>query len=238
MNKLWHLVKGEIFRLFRYKIVVFGIITSLIWVLIIALSDTETAEALMPTLILMDAGLMSIVLLAAAYFLERQEGTMHALLVTPVKLVHVFLAKIISVLFMSLISFVLVVGSMFVFHDFDASVLLLLLYTLLAVLSHSAIGYVLTLNSKDFMQLLARYMGMVILFFTPLLLVAIDIIPTEYDFLAMLSPTYTGQLLVNSTIESIDTWKIIAGSLYLFILTGMLYPLVVFPRFQKVALEG
>ncbi len=238
MDRLLSLIKGEIFRLLRYKIIVFSAIASLIWVAIIALSDAETTRRLLPTLILMDAGLMSIILLAASYYLERQEGTMQSVLVSPVKLSQVLSAKIVSMVFMSFISFVLVVGSAYLFHQVKANVLLLLVYTFLVVLSHTAIGYVLTLYSKDFMQLLVRYMGLVLVFFTPLLLVEINVIPRELDFFAMLSPTYAGQVLIGSAIGSVVIWKVLFGIIYLAVIALTFYPFIVFRRFQKVAMEG
>jgi len=239
MNKLWHLVKGEIFRLFRYKIVFFSVLVSAIWALIIALTDNEAAVSLVPFLVLMDAGLMSIILMGSSYFLEKQEGTMHSLLVSPVAIFNVLLAKIISALFMALLSFVIVIGATYIFHDFQASVFLLLLYTLLVVLSHTAIGYVVTLYSRDFMQMLVRYIGMVMIFVIPMLLVGLNIIPKSWDFVVLISPTYSGQILFMSTInQTIETWKIILAALYLVFITATLYPLVVLKKFQQVALEG
>jgi len=239
MDKLWHLIKGEIFRLLRYKIIFFSVLVSAIWVLIIALSDTDAAVSLVPFLVLMDAGLMSIILMGSSYFLEKQEGTMQSLLVSPVSLVNVLLAKIISALFMALLSFVIVIGATYIFHDFSASVFLLLLYTLLVVLSHTAIGYVITLYSKDFMQMLVRYMVIVIIFIIPMLLVGLYIIPKSWDFIVLISPTYSGQVLFLSAInQTIETWKIILAAFYLFLLAATLFPLVVFKKFQQVALEG
>jgi len=238
MTKLWQLIKGEILRLFRYKIVFFSVLVSLIWILIIALSDNEAAIALVPFLVLMDAAMMSIILLGSSFFLEKQEGTMQSLLVTPVTLVSVLVAKIISALFMTLLSFLIVIGSTYIFHDFHAPVLLLLLYTLLVVMSHTALGYVITLFSRDFMQMLFRYMGIFLLFLIPMVLVLIDVIPQDYDFLVLLSPTYSGQILFQSTIITVEPWKVVFASIYLFLIAITLYPTVVFRKFQKVALEG
>ncbi len=223
----------------RYKIVFFSVLVSAIWGLIIALTDNDAALSLVPFLVLMDAGLMSIILMGSSYFLEKQEGTMNSLLVSPVAIVNVLLAKIISALFMALLSFIIVIGAAYIFHDFSASVLLLLLYTVLVVLSHTAIGYVITLYSKDFMQMLVRYIGMVIIFIVPMLLVGLNIIPKSLDFVVLISPTYSGQILFLSTVnQTIETWKIIIAALYLVFITATLYPLVVFKKFQQVALEG
>ncbi|MBU1145475.1 MAG: ABC transporter permease [Firmicutes bacterium] len=238
MNKLWHLIKGELFRLVKYKILFFGVLVSAIWVIIIGFSDIETVKMLLPFLVLMDAGLMSIILLAASFYLEKQEGTMNALLVSPVSLLWVLIAKIVSTIVVGTISFVLVVGAALIFHEIELNVLLLFFYMVIIILSHTAIGFVITLNAKDFMGMLVRYMGLMLLFFLPVLLVALEIIPTSIDFIVLLSPSYAGQYLFKSALAEGETWKTIASILYLILIPSLLYPLVVYKRFVKVAIEG
>jgi len=238
MSKLWHLFKGEVLRLFRYKILVFGIVVSLIWVVILALSDQNSAVALAPSLVLMDAGLMSIVLLGSSFFLEKQEGTLHALLVSPVSLQKVLFAKILSAVFTGFISFILVIGAVIIFQGISLHVFTLLLYTILVILAHTAIGYILTLHAKDFMNLLVTYMGVMILFMSPILLVALEVIPTNLEFLMLLSPSYAGQILFQSVFGTVETWKTIFSVIYLLLIPSILYPLVVYKKFKKVAIEG
>lgn len=238
MNKLLHLIQGEILRLWKYKILFFGILVSFIWVVIIYFTDQATALSLAPTLVLLDAGLMSIILLSSSYFLEKQEGTIHALLVSPVPLYYVLIAKIVSAIVMAFISLFIVVGSILIFYGNVISFLPLIFYTIIVVLAHTAIGFLLILHANDFMQMLIRYMGIAVLFILPLLLISLDIIPSNLEFLALLSPSYSGQILFESTIKTIETWKIIFSILWLIIIPLLLYPVFVYKRFVKVAIEG
>ncbi|MBU0997370.1 MAG: ABC transporter permease [Firmicutes bacterium] len=238
MNKMLHLIKGEILRLVRYKIIFFAVLVSAIWVIIIALSDEATALALGPSLILMDAGLMSVILLGSSFFLEQQEGTLHALLVTPVQLYKVLIAKICSAMFMGFLSLIIVAGSILIFHGPMISILPIIFYTFLVILTHTAIGFLLILHSRDFMAMLVKYMGMVLLFMLPVLLVAVNVVPDEYEFLTLLSPSYAGQVLFQSTVKTVETWKVIFSVSYLALIPGLLYPLLVYKQFVKVAIEG
>ena len=238
MRKLLHLIKGELLRLVKYKILFFGVLVSAIWMIILGLSDKQTAVALAPTLVLTDAGLMSIILLASSFFFEKQEGTLHALLVSPVSLAKVLIAKIVSALFMGLISFILVIGIVMIVHGVQLNVFLLLFYTIIVILAHTAIGYWLTLRAKDFMALLVTYMGLMLLFMSPMLFMALEIIPSQLEFLMYLSPSYSGQMLFQSVFGSVDVWKIWLSVLYLMLIPALLYPLVVYKRFEKVAIEG
>ena len=117
MAKLLGLVKGEILRLWRYKITFFGLLVSGIWLLILALVTKEEANALLPQLLILDGGLMAIILLAAAYYYEKQEGTLKAVLVSPTSPALLLLAKVIGALFGSVISLTLIWLTMLVIHQ-------------------------------------------------------------------------------------------------------------------------
>lgn len=71
MAKFLRVYKAEMFRLFRYKIIFFGFFVTAIWVVILGLSDAVLAAELVPTLIVMDSGMMAILLLAASFYFEK-----------------------------------------------------------------------------------------------------------------------------------------------------------------------
>lgn len=238
MNKLGHLLLGELRRLVKYKIVFFSLLVSFIWVVVIALTDETVAKTFVPYLIIMDAGLMSIILLSASFFFEKQEGSIQSILVSPVSLKVFLLAKVLSMGLVTLISFGLVVGSALIFHDFPIAVGELLIYTMIVVLSHTAIGYVLTLYSKDFMQTLTRVMLFMFLYMVPLILVPLGIVTEKWDVIFFIIPTYSSQVLFQGAVESVPLWKTLVASGYLVLIAALLYPLVVIKRYEIVALEG
>jgi ABC-type multidrug transport system permease subunit len=238
MNKLGHLVLGEIQRLFKYNIIIFGIITSFLWAIIIFFADKPTVEGIAPFLVIMDAGLMSILLLGASYYLEKQERTLQSVIVTPVSLSMVLISKVVAAIFTAFVSFIIVVGSILIFQDIQISIFLLILYVILAVLAHTAVGYVVILYSNDFIQMLVRFMLLMLVFISPILLIALDLIPSNLEFLTYISPTYAAQLLFKSTYIAQDNLFIWISLLDLVILPAVLFPLVVYKRFEKVAVEG
>ncbi len=238
MNKLAHLLKGELIRLWKYKILFFGILVSLIWVVIIYFTDEQTAVSLAPSLVLMDAGLMSIILLGSSFFLEKQEGTLHAILVSPVPLYYVLIAKIFSAIIMGFVSLMIVVGSILIFYGGVIAIIPMILYMIIVILAHTAIGFVLAFHAKDFMQMLVRYMGLALLFISPILFMGLELIPSNLEFLMYLSPSYAGQTLFRSTINDIDTWRMIISIFVLIVIPTVLYPVFVYKQFCKVAIGG
>jgi fluoroquinolone transport system permease protein len=238
MKMLGFLFAGEIRRLFKYKIIFFSFLVSAIWVAIIALSDPATAEGLAPTLIVTDAGMMSIVLLGASFFFEKQEETLKTLLVTPAPVWAILLAKVASAMAAGLVSMVLVAGSAWLIHGVAVNFLLLGLYVLVIVAGNTAIGYVMILVSRDFMSMLVKFAGLMIAFYVPSLLVPLGIIPAEFDFVGILSPVYAGSLLIQSLYQPVETWKLLLALLFLAGIAAALYPSFIYRRFQKVAIEG
>ncbi|MFA5006792.1 MAG: ABC transporter permease [Candidatus Izemoplasmatales bacterium] len=238
MNNFFRLLKGEFLRLVKYRIVLFGLIVSAIWVLILALSAKAEAEMLFPYLVTMDTGMMSIVLLGASYYFERQEGTLKTLLVAPVTVTEVLAAKVFAAILTGILSSVVIMLAGWIVHGMTVNVLGILFYTILAVFAHTALGFVLALASKDFMSFLLRYMGLVILFVVPMFLVPLGLLEGGWRYLGMLSPMYATEVLIGSLFETAETAELVVSAVWLFVLGGTVYPFIVYRRFRAKAIEG
>jgi fluoroquinolone transport system permease protein len=237
MNKFFALIKGEVIRLWRYQITLFGLIVSAIWIILLAVVSKEEANALLPQLIVLDSGLMAIILLGAAYFYEKQEGTMKAVLVSPTSPAVLLSAKIIGTLMGNLLSVFLMWLTMLVVHQsvfpiFDALGLVIII-----TLTHLSIGYVLIYWSKDFMDLLLKYTFVVLVLFVPTLLVSLEILTDGLENLAYLSPTYSGQMLI-SQLWNTETESILVAWLLTIIYPLGLFPFYILPQFRKEAIRA
>jgi fluoroquinolone transport system permease protein len=237
MNKFFALIKGEVIRLWRYQITLFGLMVSAIWIILLAIVSKEEANALLPQLIVLDSGLMAIILLGAAYFYEKQEGTMKAVLVSPTSPAVLLSAKIIGTLMGNLLSVFLMWLTMLVVHQsvfpiFDALGLVIII-----TLTHLSIGYVLIYWSKDFMDLLLKYTFVVLVLFVPTLLVSLEILTDGLENLAYLSPTYSGQMLI-SQLWNTETESILVAWLLTIIYPLGLFPFYILPQFRKEAIRA
>lgn len=238
MAKLLGLVKGEILRLWRYKITFFGLLVSGIWLLILALVTKEEANALLPQLLILDGGLMAIILLAAAYYYEKQEGTLKAVLVSPTSPALLLLAKVIGALFGSVISLTLIWLTMVVIHQTSFPILPAFGFVVLLTLAHLSIGYVLIYKSKDFMDLLIKYTGAVLVLFSPIILVSLDVIPASWSWIALLSPTYAGQFGLGHLWQPLSIEDLLLSLLALAIYPLALFPFYILPKFRQEAVSA
>ena len=237
MNKFFALIKGEVIRLWRYQITLFGLMVSAIWIILLAVVSKEEANALLPQLIVLDSGLMAIILLGAAYFYEKQEGTMKAVLVSPTSPAVLLSAKIIGTLMGNLLSVFLMWLTMLVVHQsvfpiFDALGLVIII-----TLTHLSIGYVLIYWSKDFMDLLLKYTFVVLVLFVPTILVSLEILTDGLENLAYLSPTYSGQMLI-SQLWNTETESILVAWILTIIYPLGLFPFYILPQFRKEAIRA
>jgi len=238
MSNFLRLLAGEFQRLVKYRILFFGLLVSAIWILILGLSAPAEAEMLFPLLVVTDTGMMSIALLGASFFFEKQESTLKTLLVAPVSLSQVIAAKVIAAIASGILSSICIMVAAWAFHGITVNVLAIILYTILAVVAHTALGYVLALASRDFMSFLMKYMGMAVLFMVPLILVPLDLLPGNWIYLGMLSPMYATDVLIGSLFEASEPLKVVIAALWLFVIGGTVYPFVVYPRFRAKAIEG
>jgi fluoroquinolone transport system permease protein len=237
MNTFFALIKGEVIRLWRYQITLFGLIVSGIWIILLAVVSKEEANALLPQLIVLDSGLMAIILLGASYFYEKQEGTMKAMLVSPTSPSILLTAKIIGTLMGNLLSVVLMWLTMVIIHQSFFLLLPALGLVMMITITHISIGYVLIYWSKDFMDLLLKYTFVVLILFVPTILVSLNILTDGLENLAYLSPTYSGQILIA------QLWTSSTSSITVAWLLTILYPLVLFPfyilpQFRKEAIRA
>jgi len=238
MNNLIKLIKGEIVRLMKYKILGIGLLVSVIWAVIIYFSNPAELQSLIPLLIGVDATMMSIILLAAGYFLEKQEGSVKSLLVAPVPAPMVLLAKVITAVLSGLLSGAIVILTALIFHNYKINILLITIYLIIIIVAHTAVGYLLTLHAKDFSALLAYAMLFIFLSFIPTILFAVEIIPAAFEEVMLILPTHAALMMLTSLTASVKDLVVILSVLYLSILGFTLYPTVIFKKFKRAVMEG
>ena len=84
MRSLTRLIAGELQRLVRYKILPVSLATAVLWIALFWFLSPKEAVEIAPLLMLVDAAVMSILLLGASHHLEKQEGTIRTMMVMPI----------------------------------------------------------------------------------------------------------------------------------------------------------
>ncbi|MGI6706258.1 MAG: ABC transporter permease [Clostridia bacterium] len=239
MNKLNWLIKGELKRLLKYKILPVSLATAVLWIGLFLFVSAKEARDIAPLVIFVDVAAMSILLLGASHHLEKQDGTIRAMMVVPVSLEQIITAKTIASMILAIESAVITSLALYLIHRVTFNYAMLLLFVAIAGAAHAAIGFVLSLNSRDFTSMLGLLLVYMFIFTIPSILFSFGIVDAKYEWLFMISPSHSANHLISSAMMGeyqLDT--IIGGSLYLVILAAILFKFAVYPKFKDNAARG
>ena len=239
MRSVLKLTKGELKRLITYKILPISLVTGLIWIIIFLFISKEEAVGIAPMLIFVDVCMMSILLIGASHHLEKQEGTIKSMMIMPVSLGEILFAKVISSMVLGIESAVVTSAALFFIHGVTFNYGLLLLFIIIAGGAHTAIGFFLSLISRDFTSMLGLLMAYIIPLELPTILFTFGLIDIKYDWILMISPSHSAGSLISSAVTGEFDWaKILVSCVYLIVLSAILFKFVVFPKFKNNAVRG
>lgn len=238
MNKSFHIFLSEVRRLIDYKIIYFGFVVTFLWVIVLAVTNEQEAISLLPQLLILDAGLMTIILIGSSFYFEKQEGTLKAILVSPVQTIHVILAKVCASLVPSLLSVSLMTLTMGIIHAYWLSFPLALLIIMMATVAHLSLGFILMFTSPDFMSLLVKYTLFAFLLYLPSILVPLNLITPDWEWIALISPSYAAQYLIQGLFVNISSMNLWLSVLFLIALPSLLFPLYIYPQFKKETMRA
>jgi fluoroquinolone transport system permease protein len=239
MKNFTRLIRGELRRLISYNILPISLVTAFIWVIIFLFISKEEARNIAPLLIFVDVSMMLLIFIGASLHFEKQEGTIKSMMMMPVSLVEILAAKTLSSLVLGLESGIITSAALYFIHGITYNYLLLLIFIIIAGVSHASIAFLLALNSKDFTSNLGLVMAYIIPFQLPAILFTFGIIDSKYEWLLMISPSHSAETLITSAVSGeYDTVKIIIGCVYLMLLTAVLLRFAVYPKYKSNAVRG
>jgi ABC-type transport system involved in multi-copper enzyme maturation permease subunit len=233
------LIGGEFKRLVRYKLLARSLATGIIWVIVFLVISREDAGDVAPMLMFVDSSIVLMMLLGASFYLERQENTIKSMMVLPVSLWQILLSKVVSSLMLTLITVTITCAAVYFIHGISFNYALLLVFVILAVVAHAAIGFCLALFGKSLGTMLLMVIAYILVFAVPSILLAVNIIDAQYEWLLMISPSHAARALFSSAISGQFEWgKTLFSCIYLPVLAAVLMKFVVYPAFKSRAVRG
>ncbi len=237
-NTLRQLIGGEAKQMVRYNLLARGILRGVIWLVILLLISQEAAENAASKLIFVDASIVSMLLLGLSFYREQKENTIQAMMVLPVSLWPILLTKVLSSLVLTLIPVAVTCTSVYFIHNVTFNYALLLFFVILTVAAHTAIGFCFELLGKRLGHMLIMVYGYVFIFAVPTLLLALNIINVQYEWMFTLSPAHAARTLFSSVVSGEFAWgKTLFNCIYLPVLAAVLMKFVVYPKFKSRVVE-
>ncbi|NLX61862.1 MAG: ABC transporter permease [Tissierellia bacterium] len=233
MNNFLTLLFGELQRMKKYNIFTAAILVDLLWIGVLYFAKVEDITSLIPIIVYIDATAMSMVLVGATLFYEKQEGTIRTLLVSPISKSDYILAKIFANITSNLITLLLIYAYGKIFKEVNLNLLGLIGSVVLIAFFHSLVGFLLTFNTKDFTEMLMDMMKYTFIFSIPVLLEQMGLIKNEIvDKILFIAPTKSAAVLLEATAGGVELWRSLFALIYL-VAASFLFVYIVLKKFHE-----
>lgn len=191
----------------RYGFYYAGAFVTLVWIVLLKLLPASWYGMAVPFVIFIDLGVIGLYFLAGQVIFEKMEGTLNALVVSPLRFREYVLSKLITLTLLSwvisMIVAVVTVGISFSVVIFSLGVIttsvLVLSVGMFAVIPYSSISSFIMPSQ---------------LYLIPITLPIIDFIGWIQSPLVYLIPTHASLLLLKGAFTSISTWNLLYSLIY------------------------
>lgn len=230
MNRLASMFTLDLTLQKRYGFFYAGAYVTIVWIILLKLLPHSWMEMAVPFVIFMDLGIIGLYFLAGQVIFEKMEGTLNALVVSPLEFKEYLLSKLISLTLLawviSMIVAVVSVGLSFNPLIFSLGVIttsvLVMSVGMFAVIPYSSISSFIMPSQ---------------LYLIPITLPLIDFIGWIETPLVYLIPTQASLLLLKGAFASIGTWDLIYSIVYP-ILWIVIFFRVSEKRFNRYVIAG
>ncbi len=233
MGRLLPLVKGEFDRLNKYNLFTANFVVLLFWVGLAFFFEGEELKMFVPVIFLMDSTMMTIMLVGASLFYEKQEHTMNSIMISPVTEDEYLFSKVIVGVLNSLITVIFISAALYFVKGVIYNYLLLIPAIIIVTVVHTMIGIRLSYHAKSFSSLLVNFMVYIFLFLLPTVFATLGIIDANLAKYLIVLPPEISSILIGALARDVELWKLLFGYTYLSVLSFVLYRFMIKPKFNE-----
>lgn len=211
MSNFMTLTVGELQRMNKYQILPASLFVALFWIGFLYFVDDILINQLFAILIFTDASVMSIILVGAMMFFEKQEGTFRTLMVSPIRKSDYIFSKAVSIVLSNLLTVVILFAFAYWIKGVELSLIGFVGAVGLVGFFHALLGFWMSFYAKDFTSLIMRSSLYMIVLVLPVILVELQVIQMKwFDYLLFIIPTQASMNLLNAAAgmpqETWETW--------------------------------
>ncbi len=233
LRNLLVLLAGDMKRLARYYMIAANLVVLVMFAIVALFLKAEEVEPFLPVVLWMDAVVMTVLLVGASIFYEMKEHTVNSMLMAPIGQDAYLLSKVLSSLCNALVTLVFMGVVLFLAKGISFRYFVALPALVVATSFHAVLGIGLTYGAKGFSDIIIRLMLYFVVFGLPPMLASFGVFSsTVQNVFLLLPPGISGQL-IKACMDSVPTWQIVAGYIYLPVLGALIYLLFVRPGFSR-----
>ncbi len=225
MRRLLTAIQWDLLRQQRYQVVTATVFITVLYVLVLLNLPMAARPALLITLIFNDPAGLGMLFIGSLYLMERGEGAVQALSVTPLPPGHYLLSKTITLNLLLLFSSVIMAisGYGWSFHYGY-----LVLGVGLSASLFTLLGFGLVQGCRSFNEYILK-MGLML---TPVILPFLNLFGVTDTLWWYLIPSQAGLLLMERAFAPVAAWKLAYAIGYLLLWNALLYRWAL-QRFKK-----
>lgn len=217
MNTLLNLIKIDLKLLIKYNLLSVSIFISGIYILIFKIFDVGSYHPLVSAIIFSDPAMLGFIFIGVMVLFEKQQNTLQALSVCPVKLEKYIWSKAIS---LTILALPICFGIVFSAHGFNFNYFAFITAMLLSSVLFALLGFIGVARVQTFNQ----YIIIIPLFLAPAIIPLLALFDLWFHPLFYLIPTQASLLLFKAVFEPIQPLEWIYSITYLtFWLIGTRY---------------
>lgn len=240
MNKFMILLRGEIQRLIKYKVLPVSLFVALIWFLfLVFIENNDVFVSLLPMIIILDTTVMAMLYTGAVLFFEKSESTASTMLVTPVSYPQLIWSKAIAGVIQTLLSTGLIILAFYLIKHMEVNLLILIPVLVFTTLFHTFIGFIATYITKDFTSLLVVVMIFSIVLAVPSILNQLNLVfqGDTWNYILLITPTKSALVIAAASFGAEITVEFWISLSYMVIGSLLIYQFAVLPHFKNYVLK-
>ncbi len=216
MKKLLHAIRWDLIRQVRYNILGIMAAVTILYIGLLYALPLEDPRPLLIFLIFNDPVVLGMIFIGSVVLFEKSDGTLDALVVTPLENWKYLWSKGISLTCIALLaSFAMAIWAM----GLDFHWPLLFLAVSISSILYIFIGIIVVWHCRSFNEYILR----LAIYFIPLSLPLLNFLHITDTYFWYLFPTQATLILLEATFEPQATWKIIYAFVYLLCCLGLAF---------------
>ena len=217
MNALVKLIGWDFKLLIKYNIVTIAIVIAILYILLLRSLPFTNLDYLSILLVISDPAMFGVLFIGVLVLYEKDNNTLNALIVTPLKPSHYLLSKAIS---LTVVAVPIALGIGLFGHGVDIGYFSFLVSVTLSSFIFVFLGFVVVSRSKSFNQFVIKFA----VFTIPVSLPFLDLFGLIHSDLFYLIPLQATILLLKQSFNyNVESWKYIYAISYLLVWTYFSY---------------
>lgn len=216
--KLLNLIKWDFKFQVKYGIVIAAIVVAIVWISILFFLPTNSMSIVIPIAFITDFAITGFMFFAAMLFFEKGEGTLQAIITSPIRVKDYILSKVIT------LTTIITAIAMAILVMINISKLININYAyaliscILSLVFFTLLGLIVSLQFESFTDVLMPMGGVFTILFLPFLRYVDSSLFDFLDYIVYIWPTYYMIRLIDGVLQPLEIKIVITSVTILLIL--------------------